>query len=83
MVEVYRFIDMMWTPEFPHHEGCCQRSCQLCARCRITACSLSEEWFADFLREVEFDDDTGEEKGWVRCVASTLLSSLVPHSDYS
>lgn len=54
----------------------------LCARC-LTACSLSEEWFADFLREVEFDDDTGEEKGWVRCVASTLLSSLVPHSDYS
>lgn len=28
---VYRFIEiMMWTPEHQRHEGCCQRSCQLC-----------------------------------------------------
>ena len=22
-----------------------------------------EEWYADFLRDIEFDDETGEEKG--------------------
>ena len=55
---------------------------QLSAIC-LTACLLSEEWFADFLREVEFDDETGEEKGWVRCFAPTSPFSLVPHSDNS
>ena len=27
----------------------------------------TEEWFADFLREIEYDDETGEEKGAKYC----------------
>lgn len=30
---------------------------------QLAADNKNTEWFADFLREVEFDDDTGEEKG--------------------